>query len=401
MQRFESFHVIIAAGGRGSRFGAALPKQYALLAGKPVLRRTLEVFLALPELLSLTVVVDPDHRGLYEEAVQGLSPVNVVSGGQDRKSSVYNGLLNISSGGSDNLVLIHDAARPLVTKELVYNLVQEMQGAQAATLAVPVTDTLLYSSGQAEAPLCGTPAKREDLWSLQTPQAFRLGVIKKAHQAGAGVSATDDTALVTALGIPVKLVTGSRRNFKLTYPEDLNMAEQMIKTNENLEIRTGFGFDVHRFANSDISPKNIRLCGVDIAFDRSLEGHSDADVGLHALTDALLGAMGEADIGTHFPPSDDRWKGSDSAVFLQHAHMLLKDKGGRLINADITLICEAPKIGPHRAVIVERIATILGVSPCRINIKATTTEKLGFTGRKEGIAAQAVVSVSLPSSTYS
>lgn len=398
MKRIEPFHVIIAAGGSGSRFGHGVPKQYAFLAGKPVLRYTLEVFLGIPELLSLTVVIDPGHQALYEEAVKGLGLRPPVPGGKDRKSSIYNGLLAIPSSVDDGLVLIHDAARPLVTQDLVYRLVEAMQGAEAATLALPVADTVLYSGGTAHDPLCGTSARREDLWGLQTPQAFRTGVIKKAHEAGSGVMATDDTALVTALGIPVKLVTGSRSNFKLTYVDDLNMAEQIIRTNDMQEVRTGSGFDVHRFADSEISPKSIRLCGVDIPFDRSLEGHSDADVGLHALTDALLGAIGEADIGTHFPPSDARWKGADSAAFLEHAGGLLKAKRGRILNADITLICEAPKIGPHRDGMVERIAAILGVSANRINIKATTSERLGFTGRKEGIAAQAVVTVSLPSS---
>ncbi len=397
MQRYESFHVIVVAGGRGSRFGSSLPKQYAPLAGKPVLRHTLEIFAALPEVLSLTVVIDPVHQELYDEAVQGLGLIRTVSGGNDRKSSVYNGLLNLPPSHADDLVLIHDAARPLLTRDLVYTLVQAMQGAQAATLALPVADTVLYSSGQTGAALCGLAAKRDDLWSLQTPQAFRASVIKKAHEAATTVQATDDTALVSALGVPVKLVIGSRRNFKLTTPDDLKMAEEILSVQET-EVRTGFGFDVHRFADNEISPDSIRLCGVDVSFDRRLEGHSDADVGLHALTDALLGSIGEADIGTHFPPSDLRWKGVDSSVFLEHAHRLLLDKGGRIINADITLICEAPKIGPHRQAIVARIAEILGISPARINIKATTTEKLGFTGRKEGIAAQAVVNVSLPSS---
>ncbi|MBK6897453.1 MAG: bifunctional 2-C-methyl-D-erythritol 4-phosphate cytidylyltransferase/2-C-methyl-D-erythritol 2,4-cyclodiphosphate synthase [Alphaproteobacteria bacterium] len=402
MQRFESFHVIVVAAGKGIRFGSALPKQYALLAGKPVLRHTLEVFLALPGLLSLTVVIDPDHQEYYEKTIEGLDLPPAVYGGADRKSSVYKGLLNLPDSSVDDLVLIHDAARPLVTADMVYALVQAMQGAEAATLALQVADTVLYSQGTADDPTCGTPANREHLWSLQTPQAFRIGVIKKAHErASPEVFATDDTALVSALGLPVKLVEGSRRNFKITTPDDLSMAQQILNTQEAAEVRTGFGYDVHRFADADVSPKSIRLCGVDIPFDRKLEGHSDADVGLHALTDALLGAIGEADIGTHFPPSDPKWKGADSAVFLEYAHRLLLEKGGHLLNADLTLICESPKIGPHRESIVARIADILGVLPSRINVKATTTEKLGFTGRKEGIAAQAVVSVSLPSPPHS
>ncbi|MBP7757716.1 MAG: bifunctional 2-C-methyl-D-erythritol 4-phosphate cytidylyltransferase/2-C-methyl-D-erythritol 2,4-cyclodiphosphate synthase [Alphaproteobacteria bacterium] len=402
MQRFESFHVIVVAAGKGIRFGSALPKQYALLAGKPLLRHTLEGFLVLPELLSLTVVIDPDHQVYYEKAVEGLDIPSAVYGGADRKSSVYKGLLNLPDASANDLVLIHDAARPLVTADLVCALVQAMRGAEAATLALPVADTVLYCQGSTDDAVCGTPASRENLWSLQTPQAFRAGVIKKAHErASPEVFATDDTALVSALGIPVKLVMGSRRNFKITTQDDLSMAQQILNAQQAAEVRTGFGYDVHRFANTDVSPENIRLCGVDIPFNRKLEGHSDADVGLHALTDALLGAIGEADIGTHFPPSDSKWKGADSAVFLEYAHRLLLEKGGRILNADLTLICEAPKISPYRDHIVARIADILGVLPTRINVKATTTEKLGFTGRKEGIAAQALVSVSLPSPPHS
>ena len=399
MTGLEPFHVIVVAAGRGTRSGSSVPKQYALLGQKPVLRHSLEVFLAFPEILSLIVVIDPEHHGYYQDTVGGLALQPPVLGGKTRKESVSNGLSSIIGCDDNALVLIHDAARPFLKAEDICSLVAAMKNAQAATLALPVADTVLYAKETDGKAIAGQRLSREHLWALHTPQAFRYSVIKKAHEnLPSDGSATDDTALVSALGIEVKLVEGSRQNFKLTYPDDFRMAERILMQGDGMEVRTGLGYDVHRFADSEISPKSIRLCGIDIPFDRKLEGHSDADVGLHALTDALLGAIGEADIGTHFPPSDSKFKGADSAAFLKHAADLMKAKGGRLVNADLILICEAPKIGQHREKIVARIAEILDVLQFRINVKATTTEKLGFTGRKEGIVAQAVVSVALPCS---
>lgn len=398
MSVIPRFHVILVAAGGGIRSGQAVPKQYCLLGGQPILRHSMETFKGIPGLESLLTVINPEHSLLYEGCVSGLSLPPPVAGGKTRKESVYNGLKALPSHAPEAIVLIHDAARPLATREDILALVQVIaEGADAATLAHPVADTVLYASGRDGAYWCSESVERTNLWAVQTPQAFRLGVIKKAHkECPEGLDATDDAGLVRALGLDVQLVKGSPLNFKITYPKDLTVAEEIYAAMNGMETRTGAGYDVHTFAESEQSPTHIRLCGIDIPFGRRLAGHSDSDVGLHALTDALLGAIGEADIGTHFPPSNPAFKGMDSAVFLKHAVGLLKQKGGHLINADITLICEAPKIGPHRDAIVVRLADILSVTPDRINIKATTTEGLGFTGRREGIAAQAAVNVALP-----
>lgn len=398
MSVIPRFHVVLVAAGGGVRSGQAVPKQYCPLGGQPILRHSLNTFRQIPGLDSLITVINPEHAALYEDAVKGLSLLSPVTGGKTRKESVYRGLEALPSQNPEAIVLIHDAARPFVKAVDVLALVQAIAGGtQAATLAHPVADTVLYAAEREHGFWCGEPAQRTNLWAVQTPQAFRLGVIKKAHTDGPqGLEATDDAGLVRALGVDIKLVQGSPLNFKITYPGDLAVAEEMYAAMNNLETRAGTGYDVHAFAETDDSPQSIRLCGVDIPFGRRLAGHSDADVGLHALTDAILGAISGGDIGTHFPPSNPAFKGMDSAAFLKHAADLLKQKGGYLINADLTMICEAPKIGPHRDAIVTRIAEILAVTPDRINIKATTTEGLGFAGRREGIAAQAAVNVALP-----
>lgn len=400
MSVIPRFHVLLVAAGGGVRSGQPVPKQYCRLGGRAVLRHSLDLFKGIAGLGALITVINPEHSALYEEAAQGLALPSPVAGGATRKESVYKGLEALPSGDPDAIVLVHDAARPFVRTEDILALIQAIaEGAKAATLAHAVADTVLYATEREGGVWSGEAAERTNLWAVQTPQAFRLGVIKKAHTEWPdGREATDDAGLVRALGVDVKLVQGSRLNFKITYPGDLLMAEDIYAAMSGMETRTGTGYDVHAFAETEASPQSIRLCGVDIPFGRRLEGHSDADVGLHALTDALLGAIGAGDIGTHFPPSNPTFKGMDSAAFLKHAADLLRQKGGVLINADVTMICEAPKIGPHREAIVARIADILSVSPDRINIKATTTEGLGFTGRREGIAAQAAVNVTLPRS---
>lgn len=384
----------MVAGGRGARLSGAMPKQYITIGDKTILRHTLDVFIGMDGLKNICVVINADHRAMYDDAVRGLDNVSCCVGGETRKDSVYNGLQALSQLGGDDIVLIHDAARPFVTRTEVETLVQAVtQRHDAATLACPVVDTVRYAD---QDNMAGEGISRDHLWAMQTPQAFRYGLLRRAHEnSDPSQHYTDDTALVSAMDVGVHFVKGGKQNFKITTQEDLYMAIQSQSSNIPTEIRTGLGYDVHAFDDAIAGGTKIRLCGVDIPHERKLKGHSDADVGLHALTDAILGAIGEGDIGLHFPPSNMDFKDMDSAVFLQHAMTLLRDKGGTLINADITLICEQPKIGPHRAAIIERIADITGVEAQRINIKATTTEQLGFEGRKEGIAAQVAVSVAL------
>ncbi len=383
------FSLIIVAAGSGTRFGSDLPKQYVSLGGVTILRRTLNAFKNVDGVKSVCVVIDPAHKDLLNQSISGLDNIIVVHGGETRQQSVYNGLRALNTG-DDDIVLVHDAARPFVQCTDIKKLLDVINDCDAATLAASVVDTLSYTDDND----CATDyVSRDNLWAVQTPQGFRADVLKRAHEcAYENTEYTDDTALVAALGHKIKYVAGSRKNFKITRKEDLDLAQHLIST----ETHIGTGFDVHAFDESSLDVKSVRLCGVDVAFDRKLKGHSDADVGLHALTDAILGAIGEGDIGLHFPPSNNDFKNMDSAVFLEHAVKLMHDKGGSLINADVTLICERPKIGEYREAMVERMAEIMGVSPSRVNIKATTTEKLGFTGRKEGIAAQAAVSVQLP-----
>lgn len=374
------FYMLIVAAGRGERLGGEIPKQYRPLLGKPVLRHALETCLSCPGLAGLRVVIDPAHMPLYDAAAEGLGLPPPVLGGNTRSSSVFNGIKLFSDLQDEDFLLIHDAARPFVTQAGILSVVRALTESPAATLAVPVADTMRRGSGG----LVGEAMDRTDAFALQTPQGFHYGVIRRAHESSKGPDATDDTALVSALGVPVKLVAGSRRNFKITTPEDMEIAERMM----NPETRTGTGFDVHAFTEGS----SVRLCGVDIPFERALAGHSDADAGLHALTDALLGTIAAGDIGSHFPPSDPRWKGADSAIFLREAARLVAQRWGRIVHLDLTIVCEAPKIGPHREAMRARISDILEISMDQVSVKATTTEGLGFTGRGEGIAVQAVAS---------
>lgn len=383
------FSLIIVAAGSGTRLGHDTPKQYLPLGGITILRRSINAFRNMDGLKSVCVVINPAHQELLNNAIAGLENIIVVHGGATRQESVYNGLKALNTAKND-IVLVHDAARPFVQEPDVENLLDALEEHEAATLASPVVDTVAYTD---QDDYVQKYTSREKLWGGQTPQGFRADVLKRAHDsADKNTQYTDDTALVAALGYKIKYIAGSRQNFKITRKEDLELAEKLI----SMETHIGTGFDVHAFDENSLDVKSVRLCGVDVAFDRKLKGHSDADVGLHALTDAILGAIGEGDIGLHFPPSNNDFKNMDSAVFLEHAINLMKEKEGHFINADVTLICERPKIGEYREAMVERMAQIMGVSPSRVNIKATTTEKLGFTGRKEGIAAQAAVSVKLP-----
>lgn len=377
------FYVLIVAAGEGSRFGGFVPKQYCEIHGKPVLRHTVENFLRLIPAEHIHIVINPDHEDLYQRAVAGLDLPEYVVGGDQRKNSVYKGLQSFLHLKYEDKILIHDAARPFTDPKDILKLVQCLGAKQAASLAVPVTDTIRYKNGQ--------EVSRENLWALQTPQGFHYGVLKTAHEKFCEEgNYTDDTKLLENMGVEVEIVQGSGQNIKITHKEDLELAEGFLKK----QMHVGLGYDVHSFCQNRGGP--LLLCGVKIPYERRLSGHSDADAGLHAVTDALLGAIGAGDIGEHFPPSDPVYKDQDSAVFLKKALDMMRAKGGALVNIDVTLICEEPKLGPYKLQMASRLAAIAAIVPENVNVKATTTEKLGFTGRKEGIAAQAIVTVELP-----
>lgn len=383
MSRNKTIALIVAA-GRGSRFGGNAPKQYVELAGKPVLRHSLETFLNHQRIDAVRVVIHADDRALYDDVAKGLSPLAPVTGGATRQESVRRGLQSLRES-SPRTVLIHDAARPLVDPALIDRMIDALAEKPGAIPVLPVADTVKRGSNG----LVLETLDRATLWRAQTPQAFRFAEILAAHDAAAGRELTDDAAVAEAAGLAVALVPGAEENFKVTTEADLQRARQLLMPAS--DIRVGNGFDVHRFGPGD----KIMLCGIAVPHTNGLIGHSDADVALHALTDAILGAIGAGDIGQHFSPNDPRWKGADSAQFLSHAASLVKARGGRILSGDITIICERPKVGPHREKMVARVAAILGLEPSRISVKATTTEGLGFTGRAEGIAAQATASVAL------
>ena len=377
---------LIVAAGSGERFGGELPKQYLHLAGQPLLRRAIEAFRRHPAVSGVQVVYQPAHRDLYDAAVAGLALPEPVPGGATRQDSGRLGLERLAESptGGPDLVLIHDAARPLVDAATITRVVEALRHSPAAIAAVPVIDTLKKGVDGVTA---GT-VDRAGLWRAQTPQGFRFSTILEAHRRLAGAGLTDDAAVAEAAGLPVALVLGSPDNLKVTTPVDLERAHRLLGSGLP-DVRTGMGFDVHRFAPGDA----VMLCGVRVPHSHRLEGHSDADVALHALTDALLGAIAAGDIGSHFPPSDPQWRGVDSTVFLRHAADLVRERGGVITSLDVTIICERPKVGPHRAAMTARLAEVLAVEIGRISVKATTTEKLGFTGREEGIAAQAIATV--------
>ncbi|HEV8391108.1 MAG TPA: bifunctional 2-C-methyl-D-erythritol 4-phosphate cytidylyltransferase/2-C-methyl-D-erythritol 2,4-cyclodiphosphate synthase [Dongiaceae bacterium] len=378
--------VLVVAAGSGQRFGGDLPKQYQALAGKPMLRHSLETFATHPGIAGTLVAIHPAQHDLYDAASAGIAKLlPPVEGGTTRQGSVLNGLERLVAERPD-YVLIHDAARPLIDAGTIGRTIEALGRHPAILVAVPVVDTIKRGVGER----VGDTVDRRDLWRAQTPQAFHFQAILEAHRKVAGGALTDDAAVAEAAGIPVTFVMGSERNFKVTTQDDMERAERMIGS--QMEFRTGNGFDVHRIVAGD----GITMCGVRIPCDMALEGHSDADVGLHAITDAVLGAIGAKDIGAHFPPSDPKWRGAESWRFLDHAAKLVAERGGRVAHCDVTIICERPKVGPHRDAMVKRVAEILKISADRVSVKATTTEKLGFTGRGEGIAAQATATVALP-----
>ncbi len=392
--------IVVVAAGSGSRASAAgeAPKQYRRLAGRAVLARTLDVFLAHPAVTRVVVAIGASHEDLWTEATADLRAdprlAAPVSGGATRQASVLAGLRALALDATD-LVLVHDAARPFVTADILDRCIARLAEAEGALVAVPVVDTM--KRAEPDGRIAAT-VSRDGLWAAQTPQGFRFAALHAAHEKAAAEGLdgfTDDAAIAEWAGLDVRIVEGDAANLKITTNADLARAEARIMLDRfaaTADIRVGSGYDVHAFTEGS----GVTLCGVTIPFDRKLLGHSDADVAMHALTDAILGALGDGDIGAHFPPSQAQWKGCDSAVFLRDAVERVEKRGGMLAHVDITIVAEAPKVGPHREAMRARLAEILGIALDRVAVKATTNEKLGFVGRQEGIAALATATVRLP-----
>jgi len=379
-------YALIVAAGRGTRFGGALPKQYLPLGGRSVLRHAVAAFATHPGIAALQVVIREEDRGMFDEAMAGLSVLPPVLGGAERQDSVRLGLEALVPHDPER-VLIHDGARPFPGAALIDRILDALDRAQAAIPALPLGDTVKRVADG----MIRETVDRAQLWRAQTPQGFHFRAILAAHRAACGHVLTDDAAVAEAAGMAPLVVLGSEDNLKVTTAQDLAAAERLLAARTG-DIRVGQGFDVHGFGPGD----HVLICGIAIPHDQSLVGHSDGDVGLHALTDALLGAIGAGDIGMHFPPTDPQWRGAASDRFLGHAAALVREQGGDIAAVDVTVICERPKIAPYRARMVERVAAILAISPTRVSVKGTTTDRLGFTGRGEGIAAQAVATVRLP-----
>jgi 2-C-methyl-D-erythritol 4-phosphate cytidylyltransferase/2-C-methyl-D-erythritol 2,4-cyclodiphosphate synthase len=380
-----SFSAIVVAAGSGTRAGPGTPKAWRKLGGRAVARWSVEALLAAGA-DDIAVAVAPDMIETARAALDGLPNITLVEGGATRSGSVRTAIAALSPHRRDQPVLVHDAARPFLTRDHVSQALDALAQADGAILALPLADTLKRQAGV----VLETPS-REGLWRAQTPQAFRHDQLAAAYATWPNdQEPTDDAQVVTAAGGSVAICPGDPLLFKLTYPEDFAMAERLA-AGARL-VRTGQGFDAHRWGPGDA----VWLCGVRIDHDQTLVGHSDADAGLHALTDALLGAIGAGDIGEHFPPTDPQWRGASSDQFLAHAAQLVRSRGGEIVNVDVTLICERPKIRPHRDAMRARLAEILGLREDRISVKATTTEGMGFTGRQEGLAAQAMATVETP-----
>lgn len=384
-----TFACIVVAAGTGSRAtnDAGIAKQWRTLGGQPVLRWSIEALLN-GGAEDIVVVVSADGHEAAKAALSDLDGWRSVTGGATRAESVRAGLAALT-GSDDQIVLIHDAARPLLTEAVILRLLAALETADGALPALPVSDTLKKTSGDA---ITGT-VDREGLWRAQTPQAFRKNRLLAAWANWpASETPTDDCAVVERDGGKVVVVEGEARLMKLTFPEDFAMAEALIAAGTRMQTRVGSGFDAHRWGPGG----SVWLCGVEIPHDQTLIGHSDADAGLHALTDAILGALSEGDIGDHFPPTDPKWKGASSDLFLSYAADKVTARGGRMVHVDVTLICERPKVKPHRQAMRERVAALLSLPLDSVSVKATTTEAMGFTGRGEGLAAQAIATIELP-----
>jgi len=375
---------LLVAAGSGSRAGGGLPKQYRRLAGKPLLVHAIDG-LERAGIGDVRVVIAAGQEALYREAIGGRPLPSPVAGGRERQDSVRGGLEAIAAEGGAGFVFIHDAARPFLPAAVVDRLQGGLAGADGAVPVLPVVDTLARANST-----LGDSVGREGLVRVQTPQAFRFEAILAAHRHWSGPPATDDAQVARAAGLRVATVPGDEALEKITHESDFARAEARLAA--NLTSRTGLGFDVHAFAPGEA----LWLGGIRIPHERGLKGHSDADVLLHAVTDALLGAIGAGDIGDHFPPGDPQWRGASSSLFVEHVRALIEARGGRIDHVDATLICEAPRIGPHREAIRASVAALLRLPIARVSVKATTTERLGFTGRGEGMAAQAIATVRLP-----
>ena len=394
-----SVNALIVAAGRGVRASwpkSRMPKQYLPVGGVPMLTRAIAAFAGHPDVDDVIVAIHPDDVGLYEAASQGFSSRlrPPVAGGAERQDSVRSGLEALGAADPPDRVLIHDAARPFVEPSLIARVIASLDQHDAALPCVPVTDTLTTAkSGRVTGTL-----PRDELWRAQTPQGFRFDAILAAHRAAAkeaSATFTDDAGIAQWFGLDVALVEGSEVNRKLTSAEDIASADELLRLRAQQAIgtqRVATGYDVHAFGPGDA----VILCGVRIPHDRKLIGHSDADVGMHALTDALLGTIADGDIGVHFPPSDARWRGAASELFLKDAAARVKARGGEIVHVDVTFICEGPRIGPHRDAMRAKLAECLGLDAGQVSIKATTNEGLGFIGRGEGIAAMATATVRLP-----
>jgi 2-C-methyl-D-erythritol 4-phosphate cytidylyltransferase/2-C-methyl-D-erythritol 2,4-cyclodiphosphate synthase len=372
---------LIVAAGKGDRLGGNLPKQYANLGGKSLLAHSVDAFAAHPGIASILVVIGHGQEDSAKAALGGRKIGGFVTGGAERHHSVKAGLDALSGSGATR-VLIHDAARPFLPSEVIDRLLAALDEADGALPALPVVDTLALGGD-----VLGEPVDRVGLLRIQTPQAFRFDAIMTSHERWNGGIATDDAQMARAAGYTVAVVAGDPALEKITHAADLSLANARMEAVRS--IRTGLGFDVHRLE----AGTSLWLCGLRLEHEFGLAGHSDADVALHAIVDALLGAMGEGDIGSHFPPSDGQWKSARSELFVAHACKLVAERGGTIEHVDLTIICEEPKIGPHRTAMRERLAELLHVGIDRTSVKATTTEGLGLTGRREGIAAQAIATI--------
>lgn len=378
---------IIVAAGQGTRLGGGVPKQYQDLGGAPVLARAIRGALAAPDMDAVLVAIHPDAEALYADAAAPIADRRLlppVHGGAERSDTVRLALEALA-GDPPEAVLIHDAARPFASPSLYAALADAALQGDGAIAAEPVVDALWRETGG----MADSPAPRAGLWRAQTPQAFPYDALLSAHRTDQK-PALDDAEVFRRAGGTVRLIPGEPENFKITTAADMGRAQRILEGAMS-DIRLGHGFDVHRFCPGN----HVWLCGVRIDHDQGLEGHSDADVGLHALADAIYGALGDGDIGQHFPPSDPQWKGTESHVFLAHAGERVSARGGRIANLDVTLLCERPKIGPHAKAMKARIGNILGLAPDRISIKATTMERMGFVGREEGMGALATATVLL------
>ncbi|HWD13476.1 bifunctional 2-C-methyl-D-erythritol 4-phosphate cytidylyltransferase/2-C-methyl-D-erythritol 2,4-cyclodiphosphate synthase [Pseudochrobactrum sp. sp1633] len=390
---------VIVAAGRGERAGQSTegPKQYRRIGGQAVLAHTLRTFLACEQISPVVVVIHSDDHDLYHAALQradiDAARIRLVTGGPTRQESTRLGLLALCDNAPD-YVMIHDGVRPFITQDLLKRIMIALHPQTGVLPALAVSDTLKQAGGDA---LVTKTVPRAGLFAAQTPQSFPFAPILDAHNAAFALGRTDftdDAAIAEWQSIPVRVVEGSADNTKITWAKDIEMADQRLRQDVVAfpDIRTGNGYDVHSFEAGD----HVWLCGVKIPHTHKLNGHSDADVALHALTDALLATRGAGDIGTHFPPSDPQWKGAASRQFVEFAVKIVREAGGRIANADITLIAEEPKIGPHREAMTAELSDMLGVSTDRVSVKATTNEKMGFVGRKEGIASIVTVSVIYP-----